>query len=399
MIKRNLYLDKLIALKDTQSLIKVITGVRRSGKSALLILFKEFLLESGIQEEDILWINFEDIRYLDIDNAKALHDLVISRLGKGPKQYILLDEVQLVPDWEKAVNSLRLKNEHDLYITGSNATLLSGSLATLLSGRYIEIRVFPLSFQEFLSFHYLEALDRAQAFQKYLTIGGMPGLKEVSESMQQEYLSAIIDTIVRKDIYANAQIRDEDILTRIIIFLAANVGNPITTQNIATYFASVGKKTTADTIDTYLNYLEEAFIFVKARRFNIKDKSLMKTNNKFYIIDIGLRNALQGIQDGGVGAVLENIVFLELLRRGYTVSVGKFQEWEVDFIAEKPNTRLYIQVSASILDEKTREREIRPLREIQDSYPKLLLTMDSIPFLDFEGIQHRNIIDFLLQKE
>lgn len=398
MINRDFYVNKLLLFNDSPGLIKAITGVRGSGKTTLLRLLKEQFLQQGVREEDILSINLEEHAYHTINDPLALHELVTSRLGSGPKQYIFLDEVHRVPSWERAVNSLRLHEEYNLYITGSNETLLDGPLATILAGRYVRIRLYPLAFQEFISSQ--EATNRSEAFSHYLARGGMPVINNLPETMHKEFLLSIIDSIVRRDIYTRAQIRDEKVLSQIIIFLGTNTGTLITTQSIANYLTSIGTKTTSDTIGSYLTYLEEAYLFTKVHRFNIKGGYPMQTSNKYYICDVGLQRALIG-SDSDYEALLQSVVFLELKRKHYTIYTGKINTLEVDFVVESSTekSRSYIQVASSYENHETRERKRHPLKAIDDNFPKFILTMDPISYTDSNGIQHRNIIDFLLQKE
>jgi predicted AAA+ superfamily ATPase len=402
MKKRELYLERLISFRDTPELIKVITGVRRCGKASLLKLFAAHLRENYVPEENIVLINFEDFAYHEIDDAAKLHEFLTARLAKKRKTYILLDEVQLIPEWEKAVNSLRLNKDNDIYITGSNAHLLSGKLSTLLSGRYVEIKTFPLSFTEFIHFHNLEdELNVNEAFTRFLKTGGYPSLIDISdnEEMIRDYLSGVLNTIIVKDIATFNEIRDIDMLRKVIDFVADNIGHPISAGKIAGYIVSTGRKISADTVDSYLGALEDAFVFYRAKRYNLKGKAVMKTNHKFYIVDLGLRNAIRGTARTDFGSSLENVVYLDLLRRGYRVTFGKYEDLEVDFIAERYDTKMYIQVSASIIDDATRERELRSLQKIKDNYPKIVLTMDKLPSKDLSGIRHEYIPDFLLGAE
>ncbi len=350
MIKRDFYLDKIKALKDTPELIKVITGVRRSGKSSLLLLYREYLMEQQVSESSIVFINFEDFEYRHLLSAEVLHPYLTDRLSKEGKTYLFLDEIQLVDRWEKVVNSLRLNPNCDIYITGSNAALLSGQLATLLSGRYVEIRIYPLSYKEFLTFHHLQETDTTESFNSYLNYGGMPGLKDIPSSVRLDYLSDVVNTIIVKDIATLAQIRDIDLLRKVIDFLASNIGKFSNPSNIADFLRNTGRKSSTETIDNYLRLLEEAFIFLRAGIYNLSGKNMMKTNAKFYAIDLGLRNSVIGASGYDYGSSLENVVYLELLRRGYKVTTGKYNEWEIDFVAERGGTKEYIQVSASLVD-------------------------------------------------
>ena len=406
MINRPKQLENILRFRDTPELIKVITGVRRSGKSTLLQLYRRRLIDDGVPESAVVYVNFEDFRFRDIDSAGKLHDYILAIRPAAGVSYIMLDEVQLVPEWERAVNSLRLDRRNDIYLTGSNAAMLSGTLATLLSGRYVEIKILPLSFKEFADFRHTRENTREREvaatglFDQYLLDGGFPGLIDIAGGgdTANDYLAGILNTIIVKDIAIAGKVRDVDILRKIIEFAASNIGNYLTASKISGYLTSTGRKVTADTVDNYLRLLEDAFVFYRAHRYNLKGKHLLKTNNKFYIVDLGLRNAMTGVGGQDYGASLENIVFFELLRRGYQVCVGKYDELEIDFVASKPDARIYIQVSATIMDENTRNRELKPLKALGDNYPKALLTMDRLPYSDYDGIRQINIIDFLLSK-
>lgn len=397
MIKRDLYLHKMIAFQN-QPLIKVITGMRRSGKSTLLDLFEQHLQEQGITAENIIHLNFEWMSLDTIQNYRQLYQLLKEKMQGSGIFYLLLDEIQQIEQWEKAINSLFAEGGCDIYVTGSNAKMLSSEISTLLSGRYVEIQVFPLSFKEYLDFQPDGKKDIEAAFQQYLHFGGMPvipGLPQQPEIIKT-VLSGIYDTVLMKDIVQRNQVRDPALLEDIVHFLADNIGNPISTSKVSGYLTSKGRKTSAITIDNYLRMLEEAFIFYRARRFDIKGKLYLKTLDKFYIVDNGLRNSLLGFRTGDYGHILENVVYLELLRRDYEVGVGKLGNLEVDFVATKPEEKIYYQVSASVLDEKTLQRELTPLQKIPDQYEKVLLTMDKTYIKDYEGVRQQNIIDFLL---
>jgi predicted AAA+ superfamily ATPase len=412
MLERGVYLKKLVSWKDSVQLIKVITGVRRCGKSSLLGLFGEYLVKKGVAPASILKINFESMEYSELNQARDLHEFVKKHKAKKGKTYVLLDEVQQVNEWERAVNSLRLDKSLDIYITGSNTYMLNSQLATLLSGRYIEIRMLPLSFSEFLSFSYAAGAagkrgkagpvkSREQYFQDYLTRGSFPGLFSLDRerrgepALDNEYLSGIYNTIVMKDIIKMNQIRDVDILEKIILYLADNIGNIVSAKKIADYLTSAGRKTSSDTTDNYLKMLENSYLFYRARRNDIKGKHLMKTNDKFFIVDLGLRNFLKG-RKSDYGSVLENVIYFELFRRGYDVSVGKLDSLEVDFVAGNTEEQLYVQVTSSLADGKVRERELLPLRKIPDNYKKVILSLDPVgPFNDIDGMLHYNIIDWL----
>lgn len=398
MVKRNLYLKKLLSLKD-QPLIKVLTGMRRVGKSTLLDLLEESLKQDGVAANQIIHLNFEWMRFDEIKDYRQLYTFLQEQMHGQSHVYLMLDEIQLVDHWERVINSIFAEGMADIYLTGSNAKLLSSEIATLLSGRYALIEVYPLSFREYLDF--LPEAERQQtdmAFQRYLQFGSLPVIPGIPQHIDtvQMVLSGIYNTVLMKDVIQRNAVRDPALLEHIVRFLADNVGNPVSTNKISGYLTSKGRKTSALTVDNYLKMLENAFIFYRASRYDIKGKLYLKTMEKYYIVDTGLRNALLGFHGGDYGHVLENVVYLELLRRGYEVGVGKLGTLEVDFIASKPDQKIYYQVSASILDEKTRERELEPLRKIRDQYEKVILTMDRTYIKDFDGIRNINIVDFLL---
>ena len=402
MIKRDQYLNKLISFIDTP-LIKVITGMRRSGKSTLLELFRESLLQRGISEKRIISINFESFAFVEINDFRAFYDYVKSRIPSSGRVYILLDEVQMVSQWEKAVNSFRVDFDADIYITGSNAYLLSSELTTLLSGRYVEIKMLPLSFKEYLDFNdYKENSDKAPYFNRFIQYGGMPTISTLPDDPEiiRTYLSGIYNTVIMKDVINRNQVRDGALLERIMIYMADNIGNPVTTKRISDYLIGTGHKTTSDTVDSYLKMLESAYILYRADRYDTKSKSLLKTQAKYYIVDTGLRNELLGFGNSDFGRVYENIVFFELLRRGYRVTVGKVDNLEVDFIASRMDSFVYFQVTASVTDPAVRERELRPLLMLGDNYKKVILSMDTYPYAtDDRGIRLKNIVDFLMEDD
>lgn len=400
MINRDLYLKKIIKLKD-QPVIKVLTGMRRAGKSTLLDLLERNFIQSGIPSENIIHINFELMMWDDIQDYRKLYQVLQEKMEGKQYVYLMLDEIQLVDHWEKAINSIFAEKKADIYLTGSNAKMLSSEIATLLSGRYALIEVYPLSFQEYLLFCPEEKHNVDGAFQKYLQFGGLPVIPDMPQELNiiQTVLSGIYNTVLMKDIVQRNAVRDPALLEQVVRFLADNVGNPVSTGKISGYLTSQGRKTAPQTVDNYLKMLQDAYIFYRAERYDIKGKMYLKTLEKYYIVDTGLRNALLGFHGGDYGHVLENVVYLELLRRGYEVGVGKLGTLEVDFIASKPSRKVYYQVSASILDEKTRIRELTPLQQIPDQYEKVILTMDRTYIKDFNGIKNINIVDFLLSNE
>ena len=401
MIVRNKYLNRLIEAKDTE-FIKVVTGVRRSGKSTLLLMFKEYLLNNNINEDNIIHINFESAMYDDINDYRDLYNYIKQKLNKG-KNYILLDEVQNVEKWEKAVNSINIDFEVDIYITGSNAYLLSSELATLLSGRYVEIKMYPLSFREFLEFNDYDRNNLDEKFNEYLKFGGLPAITHIKDKsdLVMTYLNDIYNTIVKKDVIERNGIKDIALLENIIKYVASNIGSSISANKISDYLNSnkIVDKSNHQTIDNYLKMLENAFIIYKADRSDIRSKSILKTLGKYYLSDTGIRNIILGFRNIDEGHLLENVVYLELLRRGYKVNIGKTLDYEVDFVAENVNTIKYYQVSQTIMSENTRERELRSLESISDNYEKIILTMDKTINNDYNGIKVVNIIDFLLEED
>ena len=399
MIIREKYLNTLIDAKDTE-FIKVITGVRRSGKSTLLLMYKEYLLNNNISEDRIIHINFESAMYDYIRDYKDLYEEIKNKLSQE-KTYILLDEVQNVNEWEKAINSLNVDFNVDIYITGSNAYLLSSELATLLSGRYIEIKMYPLSFKEYLKFNNYDTNNIEEKFYEYLKYGGLPAITQIKDkdNLVMAYLNDIYNTIVKKDIIERNNIKDVSLLENIVKYISANIGSPISANKISDYLNSnkIVERTNHLTIDNYLKMLENAFIVYKADRSDIKSKALLKTLGKYYIADTGLRNMILGFRNIDEGHLLENVVYLELLRRGYKVSIGKTLDYEVDFVAENPNEIKYYQVAQSIKEEAVKERELRSLESIPDNYEKNILTMDMSINKDYNGIKVKNIINFLLE--
>ena len=398
MIIRDNYLKKLIGAKDTE-FIKVITGVRRSGKSTLLLMFKDYLINNGVKEENIIYINFESALYDDIKNYKDLYNYVKEKVKKD-MIYLLLDEVQNVESWERAINSFKVDFKIDIYLTGSNAYLLSSELSTLLSGRYIEIKMYPLSFSEYLIFNNYDNKDLDDKFNEYLKYGGLPAITLIKDNdeLVLSYLNDIYNTIVKKDIIDRNNIKDVALLENIIKYLSNNIGSSVSSTKISDYLNSnkIVEKSNHQTIDNYLNMLEKSFIMYKANRTDIKSKALLKTLGKYYISDTGIRNIILGFRNIDEGHLLENVVYLELLRRGYRVNIGKSNDYEVNFVAENPNDIKYYQVTKSLLNEEVKMRELRSLESIADNYEKIILTMDKSINKDYNGIKVVNIIDWLL---
>lgn len=409
-INRPAYLKKIIEFKD-KDLVKIITGIRRCGKSTLLDLFEDYLLEQNIPKKNILHMNMESLKYRNILNYDTFYEFVSNSIVDGERNYLIFDELQTVNHWEKAIESFRLDYDVDIYITGSNAYLLSSEFSTLLSGRYVEIRILPLSFIEFLNF-YEFALDVSidEKFQKYLQIGGMPILRQLDFNIARinEVLEGIYSTVILRDVLERNKVADQALLNKIVLFLADNIGSITSPNSIGNILSSEGdidkgkKKSDINvagkTVDKYINMLKNAFIFYPVGRYDVKGKQLLKTLGKNYIIDLGFRNMLLGYRDADRGHILENIVFLELIRRDYSVYIGKVSETEVDFIAEKPDDKIYIQVTETMMGEEVRERELRPLRLINDNYEKIVLSMDKSYIKSYDGIKAINIIDFLLEK-
>lgn len=398
MITRHEYLDSLISFRDKQ-LIKVVTGIRRCGKSTLFELFQDYLRADGVSNEQILSINLEDSDYDDIETYKHLYDFVKARLLQGKKMYIFLDEVQRVEDFQKAVDGLYVKKNCDVYITGSNAYLLSGELATLLSGRYVEIKMLPLSFKEYVSaFPKDTSIDRL--YVDYTQNSAFPYALELAKPKdRKQYLQSIFDTIVLKDIVARRKFPDIAMLQSVVRFMFGNVGNICSTKSISDTMTSAGRKISVHTVESYLSALTDSFILYKIGRYDVKGKQYLKTGDKYYAADIGLRYALLGTKKADDGHILENIVFLELLRRGYEVYIGKVGNTEVDFIAIGDEGEEYYQVAYTVIDAegKTLKRELAPLEAISDHNPKYLLTMDHTPLTSHNGIKQINVLDWLLK--
>ena len=406
MIPRPLYMNQLLRFKD-KHVVKIITGIRRSGKSTLLKLFCDELITSGVSSRQIIQINFESMRYHDIRNELALYRYIEERISNEGKTYIILDEIQLVSHWEETVNSLQVDFDVDIYITGSNAYLLSSELSTLVSGRYVEIRVFPFSFKEYMSLPQYCAKSAYDVFQDYVKFGGMPMLSEYDPKTEEEEiyrtLEGIYATVILKDVIERNHITDAAMLRKLMLFLADNIGSIVSTASIAKGLvasASGREKSAAPasrTVDNYLDMLANSFIIYGIKRYDIKGKQFLKTLGKYYLVDLGFRSMLLGFRNIDRGHILENIVFLELLRRGFRVSIGKAGEKEIDFVAETPSDRYYIQVTETMLGEETRKRELAPLYAVNDFYHRLVLSMDREFVESYDGIKVMNIMDWLLQ--
>lgn len=398
MLKREQYLNQLIESRDL-NLIKVITGVRRSGKSTLLLQYKDYLISQNVNEKNIIFMNFESAEWYNIKNYEDLYNYIKQNISKG-KNYILLDEVQNIEKWEKTVNSLLVDVDCDIYITGSNAYLLSSELTTLLAGRVLTIKIYPFSFKEFIQeYPFKEADDKYDKFDKYLKFGGMPMLVNMNdnENLMINYLNDIKEVVLKKDVINRNSIKDVVFLDNLIKYMSSCIGNLTNPNAISEFMRKNGSNITNETVDSYLKMIENAYFLYRVPRYELKGKQLLKTQGKYYFIDNGLKNIIMGLSSYDTGSSYENIIYIELLRRGYEVYVGKYNDIEIDFIAIKPNERIYYQVSRSILDEKVEEREKKSLLAVKDNYKKVILTMDRVKNKQIEGIEVINIIDFLLE--
>lgn len=401
MIKRKEYLKQLLSWKD-QSIIKVLTGIRRCGKSTILKLYQEYLLNNGIDPSQIISINFEELEYEDLQDYKKLYQYIKDRLVENKMMYIFLDEIQNVPSYEKVVDSLHVKENIDIYITGSNSYIFSGQLATYLSGRYIEIPVLPLSFKEV----YNPQTNKEEAFQKYIKTGGFPYINQIQLLNEQidMYLEGIYNTVIVKDIEErinrknSKSVTDIALLKAISKYLSSVVGSPVSIRSITNYFKSNKRTTSPNTISNYVEALCESYLYYPVEVMDISGKEVLKSNKKYYIVDPGIRNYILPKQFYDLGFTIENIVYLELLRRRYNVNIGRSGRTEVDFIAKRNDVYTYIQVTASLVDENTFNREIRPLQQIEDNYEKIILTLDRYTLGNYEGIKVINIIDWLLEE-
>jgi hypothetical protein CLOST_0209 len=398
MLKRDKYLDQLIEVKDL-NLIKVITGVRRCGKSTLLLQYKDYLLENGIKDSDILYMSFESAEWYEIKDYKDLYNYIKSKYH-DKKVYLLLDEVQNVEDWEKAVNSLLVDINCDIYITGSNAYLLSSELTTLLAGRVYTINMYPFSFSEYLQINNnTNSQDKYQLFNDYLKYGGMPMLINMkdNERLKTNYLADIKDVVLKKDIIARNKIKDVVFLDNLLRYMSTVIGTLINPSFISDFMKKNGSNIDNETVDKYLKMIENAYFIYRVPRYELKGKQLLKTQGKYYFVDNGLKNVLAGFSSYDTGSSYENIVYMELLRRGYEVYVGKYNDLEIDFVAVSPNEKIYYQVTRSLLSEDVENREKKSLLAINDNYKKVILTMDMAYNKIIEGIEVKNIVDFLLE--
>ena len=396
MIDRPEYIEKLDRWRD-KDMIKVVTGVRRCGKSTLLQLYADHLMQQGVDREDILTINLEQLEYEHLLDYHALHDEVISFANHKKNCYVFIDEIQNVPDFQKAIDSLYTRDNIDLYITGSNALLFRGTLATLLSGRYIEVSMLPLSFKEFCSAQ-KEGSSNSLMYQKYITSGGMPGaLSQAEDNLQlYDYLEGILNTVLLKDVAQRLKISNISTLTALTTFLFDNIGNLTTSKGISDYLTSSGATIASNTVSEYISGLVNSYIIYGAKRFDVKGKRLLKLQEKYYAVDLGLRRMVLSGQIRDTGRILENVVFLELKRRFSNVAVGKSGSLEIDFVAEGPDGYSYFQVAETVNSEDVLNRELRSLESVKDNYPKYLLTMNDIDERSYAGIKHLNVLDWLL---
>lgn len=400
MISRDKYLNQIKDFID-KPVIKVITGMRRCEKSVILQQIQEILISRGVDETQIFYINFESLKYEDLKDYRSLYQTISDAAQKSDSRlYILLDEIQEVDGWEKAVNSFRVDFDCDIYITGSNARLLAGDLTTLLSGRYVEIRIYPLSFNEYLAFAEANEEEKELSIQKnfanYLRYGGLPGIHEMKweEERIYQYLYDIYNSVLLKDVIKRNNIRDTSLLENIIKYLMDNIGNTFSAKTISDFLKSQGRKLSTETVYNYLHALENAFLIHKVSRYDIKGKRLLETQEKFYLSDLGIRHAVIGYHDDDISGLLENIVYLELLRNGYSVRIGKQGAAEVDFVADRGDERAYLQICYILTKENT-DREFRPLESIRDNYEKTVLTTDTLLQINRGGIRQKNIIEYL----
>lgn len=397
MIKRELYYNKILDFID-KPLIKVITGIRRSGKSTMIKLIQNKLLDRGIDSDQIIYVNFESMRFYDIRTSKKFYDYILD-LAKNRRMYLFFDEIQLVEKWEEAINSFLVDLDADIYITGSNSNMLSSELSTLLTGRFIQFKLYPLSYLEMIDFisDVKEITDKTTLIWEYIRRGGFPAIHvaEYDEDTSYMIINDIYDSIVLRDVVERYKIRNIELLNRIMRYIMDNVGNTFSAKSISDYFKSQYRKVDITTVYNYIESLESSFIISKVNRYDVHGKEILKTQEKYYLADHGIQHAVFGYRDRNISGVLENIVFNELLRRGYTVYIGKIKDKEIDFVAEKKNDKLYIQVTYKMESEKTINREFEPLLMVKDHYPKYVVSMD-VNFSDnIDGVKHIHLLDFI----
>ena len=398
-IERTEYLNKLKVFKDKQ-LIKIITGVRRCGKSTLMEIFQDYLKNAGIADEQILAVNLEDYDFYELRNPQSLYHYIKEHMTNGKKLYVFLDEIQYVENFPDVVNSLFIKKDIDLYLTGSNAYMLSSEIATLISGRYVEIKMLPLSFKEYINAtggeNHLE-----ESYRQYIELSSLPYALDLKDTPKElhDYLNGVYSTIVLKDVVARKKISDPMMLESVVRFTFDNIGNFLSTKKIADAMTSDGRRIDTKTVEKYIDALLESYVIYQAKRYHIKGKQYLKTLEKYYVVDIGLRRILLGSKAMDTGHILENIIYLELLRRGYDVYVGKVNELEIDFVAIDEHGQIYFQVAATVRDEAVLKRELASLQQISDNYPKYILTLDNDPEADYEGIRKINALEWLTGEE
>ena len=402
MIKREMYMSRIRPFIGTE-LIKVMTGIRRCGKSVMLELIKQELIDSGVNPAQFISINFEDMNYAHLQTAKALHDEITKRADDiDGRVYLFFDEIQEVKDWEKCINSFRISLNCDIYITGSNAKLLSGELATYLGGRYVEFVIYPFSFAEFIELYKTITPDESiqKCFQKYLLAGGMPYLANIryADEPSRQYLHDLFNSVQLKDIVKRNKIRDVDLLERIIAYVMANVGNTFSASSLAKFLKSEQRTVAPETILNYIRYCCDAYMFYQVKREDLQGKQILASNEKYYIADHGIREAVFGGNMKEINLTLENIVYLELLRRGYEVTVGRYGDKEIDFVCHKRDEKLYVQVTYMLASDETVQREFGAYDNIRDNFPKYVVSLDEFD-MSRNGIKHRNIRDFLLAEE
>lgn len=397
-IIREEYLNKLIALKD-KHIIKIVTGIRRCGKSTLFEIFQDFLIDNGVSNNQIISINFEDFDYEELTDPHKLYEYIKSKIIRNKKMYIFLDEIQNVKDFHKVVDSLFINKNIDLYLTGSNAYMLSSEIATLISGRYVEIKMLPLSFKEYVQ-STGNTDNLAKKYRDYIEFSSFPYVLELKRQYKEInlYLDGLLNTIILKDIVQRNKIADILMLKSVLRFLFDNIGNKLSSKKIADTLTSNGRKIDSKTVEKYISSLMESFVIYQANRYNIKGKEYLKTLEKYYVVDIGLRYALLGQSSTDVGRILENIVYLELIRRGFDVYVGKVNKLEVDFVAMDGKKTVYYQVAATVRDENTLKRELASLEKIADHYQKIILSLDDDPEADYNGIRRINVLEWLIEK-
>ncbi|MGI6594442.1 MAG: ATP-binding protein [Christensenellales bacterium] len=397
MIIRQKYLDQLTMYLGSD-FIKILTGARRVGKSTMLLLLKQHLINKGAKEEQFIEINYEKLSFDKLKDGQALHEYVKERIIDKKQMYLFVDEIQELPKWAPIINSLRVSFGCDIYITGSNARMFSGEHLTYLSGRYVEIKIYPLSFKEFIEFRNYKSQDITKSFNEYLKVGSFPAVALTeNEQLIDVILAGLIDSILGRDIILRGKIRDEGNFFKFAKFIFENIGNQTSANKIKNTMISEGHSITSDTVDNYLKLMCDAHMLYQCERYDIRGKERLKTNGKYYVVDMGLRNKLLGYKPTNLGHIIENIVYLQLIREGNTVYIGKNMTTEVDFMAVKSSQIKYIQVALTALEEKTLDREMRALNSIADQYPKYLITMDKID-LSQNGIIHINLLDFLLEK-